>query len=127
VAGRLAEERRQVFELPPLKLQVTEHRVVIKECPVCGQEHVGIFPEGVACGARYGAGVKSLLTSLHQEHLIFSERGCQIFEDWFGQPVSEGTLAAAVTVCAEELAETEVCIKQGVMGSAVANFDETGM
>jgi transposase len=127
VAGRLAEERRQVFELPPLKLQVTEHRVVIKECPVCGQENVGIFPEGVACGASYGAGVKSLLTSLHQEHLIPSERSCQIFEDWFGQPVSEGMLAAAVTVCAEELAETEVCIKQGVIGSAVANFDETGM
>src|SRR5918992_6217808 len=54
VAGRLAEERRQVFELPPLKLVVTEHRVILKECPHCGQENIGAFPEGVSCGASYG-------------------------------------------------------------------------
>jgi transposase len=127
VAGRLAEERRQVFELPPLKLVVTEHRVVLKECPRCGQENIGAFPEGVTYGASYGPGVKGLLISLNQEHLLPCERSCQIFADWFGQPVSEGTLAAAVTFCAQELAETEGCIKQGVIDSEVAHFDETGM
>jgi transposase len=127
IAGQPGEEWRQVFDLPPLKLQVTEHRVVIKECPICGQPNVGTFPEEVACGASYGAGVKSLLTSLNQEHLIPSERSCQIFADWFGQAVSEGTLQAAVTVCAVALAATETRIKQGVIDSAVAHFDETGM
>jgi transposase len=126
-AGRLAEERRQVFELPPLKLVVTEHRVVLTECPRCGQENIGAFPDGVSCGASYGAGVKGLLVSLNQEHLVPSERGCQIFAEWFGQPVSEGTRAAAVTFCAQELAETEAGIKQGVIDSEVAHFDETGM
>ena len=127
VAGRLEEERRQVFDLPPLKLHVTEHRVVTKECPTCGSQNSGIFPEEIPAGASYGAGVKSLLTSLNQEHLVPSARSCQIFADLFGQPVSEGTLAAAVNVCAVELAETEVRIKQGISNSAVANFDETGM
>ncbi len=127
VAGRLAEERRQVFELPPLKLVVTEHRVVLKECPRCGQENIGAFPDGVSCGASYGPGVKGLLVSLNQEHLVPSKRSCQIFADWFGQPVSEGTLAAAVNFCAQGLAETEACIKQGVIDSEVAHFDETGM
>lgn len=127
VAGRLGEERRQVFELPPMKLVVTEHRVVIKECPGCGVENVGAFPEDVPCGASYGAGVKSLLTSLNQEHLIPCERSCQIFTDWFGQPVSEGTLQAAVNVCAVELAETEIRLKQGLINAEVAHFDETGM
>src|SRR5919109_2266855 len=126
-AGRLAEERRQVFELPPLKLVVAEHRVVLTECPRCGQENIGAFPDGVSCGASYGAGVKGMLVSLNQEHLVPSERSCQIFAEWFGQPVSEGTRAAAVTFCAQELAETEAGIKQGVIDSEVAHFDETGM
>jgi Transposase IS66 family. len=95
VAGRLGEERRQVFDLPPLKLTVTEPRVVIQECPVCGSQNSGVFPEAVPAGASYGAGVKSLLTSLNQEPLVPSERSCQIFADLFGRSVSQGTLAAA--------------------------------
>jgi len=127
VGGRLGEERRQVFELPPLQLVTTEHRVVIKACPGCGQANVGTFPAEVPCGASYGAGVKSLLLSLNHEHLIPSARSCQIVEDLFGHPVSEGTLSTAVNVCTAALAETEAHIKQGVIGSEVAHFDETGM
>ncbi len=127
VVGRLGEERRQVFELPPLKLVVTEHRVVIKACPGCGQENAGAFPAGVSGGASYGAGVKSLLTALNQEHLVPSERSCQILADLFGHPVSEGTLQAAVQECAEGLLETETHIKHGISQADVAHFDETGM
>jgi len=127
VPGRLAEERRQVFELPVLKLAVTEHRVVLKECPGCGQHNSGAFPEEVPSGASYGAGVKGFVTSLNQQHLVPSERSCQIFEDLFGQPLSEGTLHQAVTFCAAGLVETEARIKQGLIGSQVVNFDETGL
>jgi Transposase IS66 family. len=127
VAGRLGEERRQVFELPPLHLVVTEHRVIIKVCPGCGQDNVGTFPAEVPCGASYGAGGKSLLTSLTQEHLLPCARRCQLFTDWFGQPGSEGTLQTAVQDCAAALVETETRIKQGVTNAAVAHFDETGL
>jgi transposase len=63
----------------------------------------------------YGPGVKGLLVALNQEYLLPCERSCQVFADWFGQPVSE------------ELAETEAGIKPGVIDSEVAHFDETGM
>ena len=68
-----------------------------------------------------------MLVSLHQEHLLPCERSCQILAEWFGQPVSEGTLVAAVHFCAQELGETEACIKQGGIDSEVVHFDETGM
>ena len=78
-------------------------------------------------GASYGAGVKSLLTALNQDHLVPSERSCQIVADLFGQPVSEGTLQAALAGCAAALLETETHIKQGLSQADVAHFDETGM
>jgi transposase len=127
VAGQFDPERRQVFDLPPLKLEVTEHRVMRKECAVCGHRNRGTFPAGVACGASYGAGVKGVLTYLNQAHLLPSARSCAIVTDLFGQPISEGLLEAAVTGCTTALAETETSIKQGLACAEVVNFDETGM
>src|SRR5712692_11456691 len=37
--GTLGPERRQVCDLPPLKLEVTEHRVGMTACPVCGHHN----------------------------------------------------------------------------------------
>jgi transposase len=127
VPGELDPERRQIFDLPPLKLAVTEHRVMRKACATCGQRNRGIFPAGVACGASYGAGVQGVLTYLNQAHLVPSARSCQIVADLFGQPVAEGTLNAAITLCATELVETESGIKQGLARAEVAHFDETGL
>src|SRR5712692_4055743 len=117
VTGQPDPERRQVFDLPPLKLEVTEHRVMLKACAACGHRNRGTFPVGVACGASYGAGVKSVLTSLNQGHLLPSARSCAIVADLFAQPVSEGLLEAAVTGCTTALAETETSIKQGLGAS----------
>jgi transposase len=127
VAGQPDPERRPVFDLPPLKLEVTAHRVMLKECVACGHRNRGRLPEGVACGASYGAGVKSVLTYLNQGHLLPSARSCEIVADLFAQPVSEGLLAAAVNGCTRALAATETSIQQGLAQAKVVNFDETGM
>jgi transposase len=37
-------ERRQVHELPPVRLQVTEHQALHVRCQVCAQVSVGTFP-----------------------------------------------------------------------------------
>ena len=71
VAGRLGTGGRSLT-FPPLKLHVTEQRVVIKECPSGGQPNGGTFPEEVPCGGSYGAGVKGVLTYLNRHHV----QGC---------------------------------------------------
>ncbi|MEJ7710774.1 MAG: IS66 family transposase [Pyrinomonadaceae bacterium] len=127
IDGQLGTERRQVFDVPPLKLEVTEHRVATKGCLRCGRRNVGSFPENVPTGASYGDGVKSLILYLNKHHLTPSLRSCEIFDDVFKQPIAEGTLQAAIEFCAAELAETEEIIKHGIIHAGVANFDETGM
>lgn len=126
-AAQLGEERRQVFELPVLRLQVIEHKVSRKQCPDCHRQNLGSFPQDVPTGTSYGAGVKSLVVYLHKQHFIPSQRTCEIFASLFEQPLAQGTLQAAGEFCARELQEIEEVIKEGVAQAAVAHFDETGM
>ena len=65
-----ASESRQVFDIPPMQIEVTEHRVKTKVCPKCGTVNCGEFPEGVNAAVQYGQGVASLCTYLNCEHYV---------------------------------------------------------
>lgn len=120
-------ERRQVFELPPLKLVVIEHRAERKCCPACGQMNQGAFPATVSQPVQYGAGVKALGVYLMNYHLLPYERTSELMADLFGSSISEGTLHSVVQTCYEGLEDTEQQIKRGVQQAQVGHFDETGM
>ena len=87
VSGTPQAERRQVFDLPPLQLEVTEHRVMAKECPRCGEHNLGAFPAEVPVGASYSAGVKGFLVYVNNWHLLPSGRSCELFADLFPPPL----------------------------------------
>lgn len=120
-------EKRQVFDLPEVKLDVTEHQAEIKTCPVCGQVNRAAFPEDVTQPTEYGPRVRALMVYFHLYHFIPLERTAEILSELYQQPVSDGTIAAA----AVELAgQVEAVNEQGkaylVKTDTPVHFDETG-
>lgn len=118
-------EKRQVFDIPPVKIEVTEHRAEIKECE-CGHLNKAAFPEGVTAPVQYGQDILAKAVYLRGYQLLPSERTCEVLRDFFGCDMSEGTLNNVTNKCFQILEGPVEVIKQHLIESRVANFDETG-
>jgi transposase len=119
-------QRRQVHDLPPLKLSVTEHQVLTKRCPACQCLNSSAFPPQLAQPVQYGPGVRALCVYLQEWHLLPFERTQQLLADLFGGSLCEGTLANFIALAHERLAPVEAVIKAALTKAGVAHFDETG-
>jgi len=118
---------RQVIDLPPLSLEVTEHQVEQKVCPRCKCQNEATFPTEAKTSVQYGSSIKSLLVYLNQYQLLPYERTVQFVEDLFSRTISQGTLYAWNTACFEHLESAEENIRQAILASPVVHFDETGI
>lgn len=120
-------EKRQVFDLPQPRLEVTEYQIHKAICPVCGLHHKGIAPEGVTAPAQYGNGVKAYTTLLNVHYKLPFKKIQLLFTDLFGYPINESTVYSATQTCYEKLQATETIIKSKIVESQVAHADETGL
>jgi len=120
-------ERAQVWDLPPLRLQVTEYRAHVKVCPCCQQETRAAFPAGLEPAAvQYGPMTKALAVYLQCMHLLPYARTCQILSDLLGTSFSQASLHAALQSASHQVEEALGVIKTGLIGSQVMHNDETG-
>jgi transposase len=120
-------ERRQVFELPVMKLHVTEYQAQIKTCPQCGQPVKAAFPAAVSQPVQYGPRAHAAMTYLSQYQLLPYERLQELLHDLFQMDVSQGTLDNVLKRGYEKLAGFEEQVKERIRNSGVVHFDETGM
>jgi transposase len=120
-------ERRQVFDLPPLKPIVTEHQGEVKVCPRCGHENHAGFPEGVTQAAQYGVRVHSLAIYCTQWQLLPLERTASLFEELFGLRLGTGTLWDMIQRTSVSLQDVETFIRGQIRRSPVVHFDESGL
>lgn len=119
-------EVRQVHDLPPIQMEVTQHQSEVKSCPNCGVVNRGQFPKEVQQLVQYGVNLQGLIVYLMELQLIPSQRVCQLLEEVFGVEVSEGTLYNVRARCFEALAASEVAIQSAISSAEVVHFDETG-
>ena len=119
--------KRQVFDLPPIKVEVTEHRAEDKICPHCGCKNEALFPESISQPTQYGPRIKAICTYLSQYQLLPYERTGELFSDLFGIDIAASTVVNTNRVCFDALKSTEDNIKQQITASLVVHFDETGL
>ena len=118
-------ERRQVHDLPPMRLIVTEHQAEKKIC-ACGHTNKASFPEGVNAPVQYGSRVKATAVYLKNYQFLPYERTCELMGDFFGAPMSEGTLANLIGECHTRLEVPVREIKEQITQAKVVQFDESG-
>ncbi len=120
-------ESRQIFDIPPLSIHITEHRAEVKICPCCGKLVRADFPEGLVQEAQYGDRLKSFLTYINQYHFIPYERSSDFVRDVFCHEISVGTISNILSKCHGLLDFPESKIKEALLRSVRLHSDETGM
>jgi transposase len=121
----VGQERRQVFDLPAVELEVIEHRAERRRCE-CGTVSTGAFPPEATAPTCYGPGVAALgVYLLGRQHLPV-ERTAECLAECFGAPVSTGWLAGLLPAAAARLDGFQAVAREQLTGAQVVHFDETG-
>ena len=116
--------RHQVFDLPEVHYQVTEHRLYAGVCGCCGKRQVAELPVDVPSG-QMGAGLISWITlmngacrlSTRQIQLLLNEQWHLLF--------SSGAISEATTPVSGWLQPLYAQVGEAVRSSPVVHADET--
>ena len=118
--------RRQVFDIPPIKVHVTEHQIISRRCR-CGKTSTGDTPAQAAAPVQYGPVMCAVIIYLFMGQFLSKKRTAQAVSELFGIPVSDGTVAAVTSRAAADLSEFLAQVTARLNACQVVHFDETGL
>ena len=119
-------ERRQVTDIEPVAVTVTEHQMIELECPCCGERTRADAPDGVNAPVQYGPRAAALGTYLWHGQFLSRDRAAQALGEMFGCEPSAMVIAAAARKIASLVAPALEVIVQALVKAEIAHFDETG-
>ncbi len=127
-------DARQVFDIPPITMQVTEHRRSHKTCGACGKLNKGEFPKGLVQEAQYGNDLKSLCVYLQNYQMLPFARCSEFIADLpvrqaglTGHRIPRGSPSNFQRQCFDRLQGYEQNIKRRLSQSPILHADETGI
>jgi len=120
-------ESRQVFDLPPIAIEVTEHRAMVKKCERCGKNTKAPFPENLVQKAQYGNSIKAFTAYLQNYQMLPFSRCAELINDLTGHTLSKGSLSNFQQTCYDKLESYQQQIKTLLLCSKVLHADETGI
>jgi transposase len=121
------QERRQVFDVPPVRLAVTEHQAEIKVCPACGTTVKGEFPPDVTQPVQYGPRLQAQAAYLNTYQLLPLARACETLGDFYGHTPAEELVGQANAAVVQHTAPSRAAIQDQLIAAQVAHFDESGL
>ena len=118
--------RRQVFDIPPIKVHVTEHQIITRRCR-CGKTTSGDSPTYAAAPVQYGPVMCAVIIYLFMGQFLSKKRTAQAISELFSIPISDGTVSAVTSRAAADLTEFLTQVNARIKAAAVVHFDETGL
>jgi transposase len=120
-------ERRQVFDVPPVHIKVTEHRAEIKVCPQCEKRVKAKFPSDVTQPVQYGLRIKAQAAYLNNYQLIPLARTCELLGDFYGHTPAQALILDANAALVDQIEPSLEATWQQLIASPVVHFDESGL
>jgi transposase len=119
-------ERRQVFDLPPVEVEVTEHRLIKRRCGGCGTVTRGRAPAAVGAAVQYGSRVTAACLYLYAGQFLSKDRTATAMGELFGLPLCGRTVLSMARRAADALTGFLEQARAQIASAPVAHFDETG-
>ena len=117
--------RRQVAELPPISVVVTEHRAHRLVCPGCKRRTAAAFPADVAASA-FGPKLRAAVVTLTARNRISRRDLAELARELFGIRLSVGSVDAICQRASTALLEPHEALLASVLQAPAVNLDETG-
>jgi len=122
-----AHLRRQVYDVPPLQVEVTEHRSEIKACPNCRKEVRAAFPPTVTQPVQYGELIKAQAAYRNSYQLLPMARSCELLGDFYGHQPAEALIQEANLAVEAGSQSALAAIKTALTQAPVTHHDESGV
>jgi transposase len=120
-------EKRQVFDIPQPKLEVTEHIILAKSCPHCLNINKASFPDNISAPVQYGSRIHATAIYMLYQHFIPEDRLSQLFSDTYGINICAATLGGSWNKIYNNLEKYEQQTEKFLQESKIVHFDETGI
>ncbi len=85
----VGEVRRQVLDIPEIRIRVTDHVAERRRC-WCGHETVGVFPPEAKAPVCWGPEVRGFALYLMDRQHLPLERTAELLDEMLDAPVSRG-------------------------------------
>ena len=118
---------RQSFDLPEIRMIVTQFEQHTKICPCCSRPNTKAFPDNVTAATQYGDNLKSFMAYCNTYQMIPYDRISEMIEDLTAHKLSSGTIYNTLSSYHGKLESYEEQIKGLARKERVLHCDETGV